>query len=246
MVRVDNRIRSPERSAQDGRIRGLERGWEEASRSGGGRESSAIRLPCGRACVRLARVSASRSVVRGVALATATAALVLPGTAFAQTLRHADPAKDVQRSSATHVGNAPRNRSADIVHVALTHDADAVTTRIRLRHLAPKSWAYLSRVTTPSGTYVVTGHHENGLTQFLLTRASGRTVACAALSNRVRVAVDRLTVTVPDRCLHDPSWVRVGVGYAVPIGAGNAVYADDALRRAGVKESHLTLSRRLY
>jgi len=190
--------------------------------------------------------SSSRSATRVLVGSAAAVALVLPATAFAQSVHHADPAKDVQRSSANHVSNAPRNRAADIVHVAITHDADAVTTRITLRHLALKSWAYVSQIHTPTATYLVTGHHGGGLTQFLLENGSGtRTVTCPGLGHTVRAASNRLIVSVPDTCLKDPSWVRVGVGYAVPIGSGTTVYADDALRTAGVHEKHLTLSRRL-
>jgi hypothetical protein len=190
-------------------------------------------------------IQPSRALVRGLTVAAAAAALVLPGAAFAQSVHHRDPAKDVQKS-AGGLTNAPANKTADIVHLTLAHGRKAVTAEMKLRQYSNKPWTYVSQIKTPTSKYLVGGNHTSSGTQFILEKdATHKAVTCDGLSFQVKTGSDTLVVSVPNSCLKDPKWVQVGVGYVVP-GKSGASYADDGLRRRGVQEQNLTLSKKLH
>jgi hypothetical protein len=187
----------------------------------------------------------NRVLLRGLTGAAAAAALVVPAAALAQTAHHRDPAKDVQRSSGQIV-DAPTNKTTDIVHVTISHSKKTVSTAIKLRKYSDKPWTYLSQIKTPSTKYIVAGSHTASGTQFALEKDStNKVVKCDGLGFKVKPGADAIVVNVPSSCLKHPAWVQVGVGYITTNKSGSKSFADDGLRKGGVQEQNLTLSKKL-
>ena len=182
-----------------------------------------------------------RAWVRGLIGSATVVALAVPGAAFAQTLRHSDPAHDVQEAG-SKVTDAPDNKTADIVRVRLAHTSTKVSAKIKLRDYRPGTWFYVEDLKTATRTYEVQGNHTSGGTTFTLTRGR-KTVSCEGLTSAIDRSRNTLSVTVPTSCLQDPHWVKVGVGYIRQ--SSRTLFADDALRKAGISENALTLSKRL-
>ena len=191
----------------------------------------------------------NRPSVRACASVLALAVVALPGAAFAGTVKHTDPAKDVQKvvahGSGTTISDAPAQKSADIVHFTAGYTSHRLAESTRLRALATQ-WVYSSRIKTPTTHFDLTVIHQAGTTQASLTKGAGQTlVTCDGLSQAVDRVKHVVAVKVPAECLGSPAWVQVGAGMVVLPKAGGTMYADDALRKAGVREKHLTLSKRL-
>ena len=191
----------------------------------------------------------NRLSVRACASALALAVVALPGAAFAGTVKHVDPAKDAQKvvahGSGTTISDAPAQKSADIVHFTAGYTNHRLAESTRLRALATQ-WVYNSRIKTPTSHFDLTVIHQAGTTQASLTKGAGQTlVTCDGLSRAVDRAKHVVAVKVPAACLGSPTWVQVGAGMVVLPKAGGTTYADDALRKAGVREKNLTLSKRL-
>ncbi len=190
----------------------------------------------------------SRAVVRGVIGSAVVLALAAPAAAYAGGIKHSDPAKDVQkittRGSHTTITDAPKQTAADIVHFTASYTSHRLKESVRLRGLASQ-WSLASRVKTPSTHFEVDVVRQAGTTSVSLTNAGGSAVTCPGLAPAIDRAKHVVTVTVPSTCLHDPTWLQVGAGMLVLPKAGGTFYADDALRKGGVKEKNLTLSKRL-
>ena len=190
----------------------------------------------------------SRAVVRGVIGSAVVLALAAPAAAYAGGIKHSDPAKDVQkittRGSYTTFTDAPKQTSADIVHFTASYTGHRLKETVRLRGLA-STFSLTSTVKTPSSHFEVDVVRQAGSTSVTLTTAGGTLVSCPGLTRALDRAKHTVSVTVPSDCLDAPTWVQVGAGIVVLPKAGGTFYADDALRKAGVKEQNLTLSKRL-
>jgi hypothetical protein len=187
-------------------------------------------------------IQPSRAWMRGLIGSATVVALAVPGAAFAQTLRHHDPAHDVQQASGAKTTDAPDNTTTDIVRLTLAHTGTKVSAKMKLRDYRGGTWFYVENVKTATARYQVQGTHTAGKTTFTFTRGP-KTLACDGLTHSVDKTLDTIAVTVPASCLEDPRWVKVGVGY-VRQGSGGAFFADDALRKADIR-NNLTLSKRL-
>jgi hypothetical protein len=191
-----------------------------------------------------------RPVLRAAVVGGLVAALTLPTAAFAGTLQHTDPAKDAQKitvsSSGTTITKAPDNKTADIVHLSARYGPKRYSETVRLRALAGR-WFLATRITTPNRLFDLMLTHESGSDQVILTRGTRRIqVVCDGLVPTIDPAHDTVSVTVPADCLSTPHWVRIGVGIVKHGKATGVSFADDALRRGGISEADLTLSRKIH
>jgi hypothetical protein len=193
-------------------------------------------------------IQPSRAAVRGVIGSAAVLALALPGAAFAGGVKHSDPAHDVQKivshGSRTTITDAPKQKSADIVHLTASYTSHRLKETARLRGLA-SLWSYSSRIRTPTSHFDVQVVHQAGTTTTSLVNGGGSPVVCDGLTRTIDHTHHTVSVTVPAGCLGAPAWVQVGVGMVVLPKTGGTLYADDALRKGGVAEKNLTLSKRL-
>jgi hypothetical protein len=191
-----------------------------------------------------------RPVLRAAAAGAFVAALALPAAAFAGTLTHADPAQDVQKITATASGttitDAPDNKTADLVHLTSAYGRQRLLEKVRLRDLAGH-WFLSSRIKTATTHFDLVLIHQSGGDQIGLTKGKRQTqVVCDGLLPNVDRTHHTVSVTVPADCLNAPHWVQIGVGIVKLGKAGGISFADDALRRRGIAEANLTLSRRIH
>ena len=189
----------------------------------------------------------SRTSLRACAAALALAVVALPGAAFAGTLDHSDPAKDVQKITTTASGttkkDAPTQKSADVVHLNVSYTATRLKMTVRLRGLAT-TWSLASRIKTSTTHVDVDVAHQSGTTHVSLTDSGGSSVTCDGLTRTVDRTRHTVAVVVPAACIGDPGSVKVGVGMLVLPKTGGVFYADDALRKGSVR-NNLTLSDRI-
>lgn len=189
-------------------------------------------------------VQPNRRLLRVLIGGAAATALAVPGTAYAQSLRHSDPAHDVQVGGGTSLKNAPHNKTGDIVRLVATHSRTKVSAEIKLRSYGGGRWVWVERIKTGTTEYSVQGTHSSAGTTFTLTKGSGTPITCD-ITHATSTSRDTIRVTVPTSCLRKPGSVRIGVGYVIPSKSGSTAFADDALRTRGVSEQNLTLSKRL-
>ena len=130
------------------------------------------------------------------------------------------------------------------MHFSASYTGHRLKESVRLRGLASQ-WTLTSRIRTPSTHFDVDVIRQAGTTSVNLTSAGGAAVICSGLAPALDRAKHVVAVTVPSECLDAPTWVQVGAGVLVLPKAGGTFYADDALRKAGVEEKNLTLSKRL-
>ena len=158
-----------------------------------------------------------RPVLRALVTAGVVAGLVLPGTAYAETFKHADPAKDVQSVDVHgNVTNQPRNKTADVTHVTINHTTTKLKTTVKLRALA-KSWIVVAELKTRDKTYDVFGTRSSSGTSFALEKPDGTPLTCDGLTGRQDRTKHTISFTVPSSCVGTPGWVKAGVGVAVGV-----------------------------
>jgi hypothetical protein len=186
----------------------------------------------------------ARHVLRAVATAGLVTAMAVPAAAFAETFKHADPAKDVQKITDSSVKNVPDNKNADVVHLTVAHTEKHVQTTVRLRDLG-RSWLYVSVLQTADKKFQLTGQRASGNTTWTLANGKGKPLTCDDLVGDQDRTANTVTVTVPDSCLGTPHWVRVGAGFVV-MDKNGAFLADDAQRTRHANERNLTLSRKIH
>ena len=189
-----------------------------------------------------------RPLVQTLVAAGAATALAIPATAYAESVHHRDPAHDVQQVSTTDgsVTNLPRNRTLDIVGVDLAYTKKHAAITIRTRKAAP-NWMFGARIKTPRKTFTVLGSHDDGSTDFELLRGPtnlGKPVSCPGLRHHVDPDRATISVKVPDGCINDPHWVRLGAALLVPVTGG--IDVDDALRKHGATEKGVVVTKRLH
>jgi hypothetical protein len=191
-----------------------------------------------------------RSALRAVAGGGLVAVLALPAAAHATVLKHSDPAQDVEKvttsGSSTTITDAPDNETADIVHLGVRYGVKRLQETVRLRDLADR-WFLTSRIQAPTRHFDLVVTHRPGTTQATLTKGKGRIlVVCDGLVPDVDRPHHTVSVTVPADCLVAPAWVKVGTGMVARGVARGVSFADDALRRRGIAEAHLTLTQKIH
>ena len=186
-----------------------------------------------------------RPALRALTGVAAAVALALPAVASAETFVHTDPAHDVQKLVDGTAGDAATNKRADIIRVRLTHTSEEVTGSVKLRRLdASNDWSLTSEIKTPIKKYDVVVRHADSRTQITLANKGGTALTCAGLDFHVKKLKEVVVFTIPATCIAKPKWVRVGIGFAVPVGS-TSVYADDGLTTRGADGANLALSKRL-
>lgn len=186
-----------------------------------------------------------RPALRTLTGLAAAATLALPAAASAQTFRHTDPAHDVQQISGDKISNSSSNKKADITRVELSHTPQQVAGSVRLRKLGTGyDWRLVSEIKTPRRKYVLVVRHLGNKTQIGLTNRGGTALTCSGLDFQVKRAKKVVAYTLPSTCIARPTWVRVGIGFAVPAGS-TGVYGDDGLAKRQADGPDLALSRRL-
>jgi hypothetical protein len=189
-----------------------------------------------------------RPLARTLTAAGAATALAIPAAAYAESVHHHDPAHDVQQVSTTDgsTTNLPKNRTVDIVGADLGFSQKHAAITIRTRKAAP-AWLFAGRIKTPKKVFTVLGSHDDSSTDFELLRGPtnlGKPVDCPALRHHADPDRATITVKVPDSCIKDPHWVRLGAALLVPVTDGLDV--DDALRKHGATEKGVVLTKRLH
>jgi hypothetical protein len=186
-----------------------------------------------------------RPALRTLTALAAAATLALPAAASAQTLVHTDPAHDVQKLIDGTASDASTNKKADIVRVRLTHTSQEVTGNVKLRRLSSSyDWSLMSEIKTPIKKYDLVVRHAGSRTQIALANKGGTALKCVGLDFQVKKLKEVVVYTVPATCIAKPRWVRVGIGFAVPVGS-TSVYADDGLVTSQADGADLSLSKRL-
>jgi hypothetical protein len=186
-----------------------------------------------------------RSALRALTGMAAVVALALPAAASAQTFVHIDPAHDVQKLVDGTASDASTNKKADIVRVRLTHTSQEVTGSVKLRRLnASNDWSLMSEIKTPIKKYALVVRRAGSRTQVSLANKGGTALKCTGLDFQVKKLKKVVVYRLPATCIAKPKWVRVGIGFTVPIGS-TGVYGDDGLATSQADGANLSLSKRL-
>lgn len=167
----------------------------------------------------------------GATLATSallTVATIVP--AAAEIDRHEDPAGDVVRIDSGH-RDAPWNRRADIIRFVTDHDGSRL--RLALEHRNIRLHVSTSLlIKTPDAKYHAFVFWRRGqATSVDFTRFSGGPEICPhTVAARVNRETDKVTFSVPRRCVDRPEWVKTGaVSFAFRDPDKHVTYfADDA------------------
>jgi hypothetical protein len=131
----------------------------------------------------------------------------------------------------THtLGTDPTDELRDVAGLRVRHDADTITVRVTMRELrrrgANLSWDL--HLLVPAGAFSVDVNRSQGRTKLFTFLgkephfsppdgcgdAAGTAVgrSCEGLSAAIDPRHAALEVSLPRECLHEPRWVRVGVG----------------------------------
>jgi hypothetical protein len=191
-----------------------------------------------------------RPLRRATVVGGLVAALAVPASSYGAVLSHADPAQDAQKITTSGgsmtITKAPDNKTADIVHLGVRYGARRFKETVRLRDLG-RHWFVTSRIRTPAGRFDLALVHRAGQNTVTLTHGKGRVVvACDGLLEEVDGTRHTASMTVPADCLSAPAWVRVGTGIVTFGKPAGVKYGDDALRKHGIAEADLTLSRKVH
>ena len=168
-----------------------------------------------------------------VVIAAATGlALLVPTEAHAGSYVRPDPASDV--SSSTGDGpfvRTPSRIEGDIRSSGASHMPRRVQVAIGFAQLTQSTelTGHLFQLRTNKGrvrvvTVLAGPGHWAGRT--VMQKPNGRRVRCR-FGTRIDYVTDRVTVSIPRRCLGRPRWVKVGI-IAVTI-EDDVFFADDAL-----------------
>lgn len=178
----------------------------------------------------------SRLGVRLVTLAlTAAVTLSAPVAAHAGKAETQDPSGDVVEltnlDDEQEAGTpAPDFTAVDILRTSVDHRAARLRLSVRYRDLYRTPFhSTMFRVVTPKRAFWVSvdrglGHPKGGVD--LTRNNSGRSVKCKGLRFSIDLDTDRVSASVPSRCIGSPRWVKVGSGALSPQ-AGQLADPDD-------------------
>ncbi len=143
---------------------------------------------------------------------------------------------------------APDDRATDITKTLVDHGASRMVVHTRVRHLSRSGYRFLiSEIRTSDGR-----HYELDLdysahpigARVSLVRSSGTDVSCPGATWTIKRSADRVDASIPNSCLGDPRWVRVGVALVgAPLDLKTS-WADDSRAEGRIGDRHLKLGPR--
>jgi hypothetical protein len=142
----------------------------------------------------------------------------------------------------------PTNTTSDIVRTIVNHGARRLSLTAELQHLGRGQYRMLlSEIHASDGVnYLLTVDYARTPigARLTLERASGKPVACPGATWSVDAAADTVATSVPRSCLHDPDWVRVGVGSVSAPSDLSVSRADDSRRNGTLNPDHVRVGPR--
>lgn len=144
---------------------------------------------------------------------------------------------------------APRNRATDIVKTVVDHRPGRLVVQTRVRELSRSDYhLMIAEILTPAGKrfelLVDFSTKPIGPRISLTPFNSVRDVRCPDATWSVNPSVDRIEASVPNSCLGDPGWVRVGLGVVASPRDLKTSWADDSRTTGRIAEEHLKLGPR--
>jgi ABC-type uncharacterized transport system substrate-binding protein len=168
---------------------------------------------------------------------------VVPTTAAAEQWSHRDAAGDVvqltyDNESVRHTTELPDDVSTDVQRLTVTHAAHELRMSMRVADIVRGTRSVTVQVRTAGGrrfeVWAAVFRAEVSYTPSIVAVPSHEYVRCSGPSVSFDTDTDKVSVTLPRRCLGDPRWVQVGATYATePRYESDSDYAkntDDALR----------------
>jgi len=190
--------------------------------------------------------TALRAACATALTATVLSALVgLAGPASADRVIHRDARHDVMKATfaSAELTPAPRRREGDVTRAMIDHRFRRVVLKLRYAELTRSSThieiAQLRTSERRTFGLVLFGVEGEG-DQVQLFGPDGP--GCKGLWSEVDYRENTIKLSVPRRCLDNPEWVRVGVGFITS--TPKTVFLDDAL--SSRVRNELTMTRRLY
>ncbi|HEY3013468.1 MAG TPA: hypothetical protein VGJ41_00065 [Nocardioides sp.] len=193
-----------------------------------------------------------KNALRAACVSTASATLLgaivgLAGPASADRVIHRDARHDVMKVAFAEAGDelvpAPRVREGDVTRAMIDHRYRRLVVKLRYAELSRDTVRIqIGVLRTDGGRFalVLFGLPDHGNDVVLFS--AEKQLTCKGLWNEVDYRENTIKLSVPRRCLDNPEWVRVGVGYERL--TRRAAYLDDAL--SSRVRDNLTMTRRLY
>lgn len=144
---------------------------------------------------------------------------------------------------------APRDRSTDIVRTVVDHRTARTVVQARTRQLERSAYRMMIVEILTSGDRrfeLVVDYARTPIDARISLRrfATGRDVPCPGASWSLTWSTKQVGVSVPNSCLGDPRWIRVGVATVAAPYDLTTSRADDSRTRRRVADRHLTLGPR--
>lgn len=165
---------------------------------------------------------------------------------------HHDARRDVLNFDAESEARspAPHNRTSDIVTTVVDHQSNRLVVEARVRHLSRMGYHLMvSQIVTSDGRrYELEVEYSLKPigSSFSLRRSSGKDVSCPGGTWSINRSIDRISASVPNSCLGDPAWIRVGVALVEAPLDFKASWVDDSRRQGRIGERHPTLGPRQH
>lgn len=155
--------------------------------------------------------------------------------ASADTWSRGDARRDVAQVKFTKTDfglqRAPRNRTTDLTRLTVSHQAQTISMRIRVRNLTEtEGRSIIAILRTPQGLRAVMV--ETSTSSFVFKQpaiAAKRLGNCPRLRKEFNYAANVIRIVVPRRCLGNPQWVRVGLQMSTIDNNFRTLAIDDAL-----------------
>jgi hypothetical protein len=164
-----------------------------------------------------------------------------PTAAHADKLVMTDASQDVVKYAPTGQTIQPTRAEGDIVRSVVQHKAKRVVMTLSFNELTPAGIGAFNVFTIKTRTMTRTvalqtiPGYWDGRT-FFYKGVAGRAANCLGIHHQIDYTANTATVSVPRRCLHDPTWVKVAMQHN-DSPTNSEMYMDDALV-AGRVESH--------
>jgi len=140
---------------------------------------------------------------------TAVLLATLSAPAHAEVLHHRDQRHDVWRFNGKKERIAPHAANPDLTRVTIRHAAKRVVVKIAARKMTRRTDLATLKIVTPQGHYWVAAFLNP---TFVTVMKHNRDVACPRATAHRSLPRNRMTITVPRRCLDTPRWVKIGGG----------------------------------
>jgi hypothetical protein len=186
---------------------------------------------------------------------TLAPALVTSASATEQTHRivHRDARRDVLLfdSKSETSTPAPRDRATDIVTTVVDHRARRIVLESRARQVRRSGYRLMvAEILASDGKryeLVVDYSRKPIDSRISLERShSAAEVECPGATWSIDPSVERVEAAVPNSCLGDPGWVRVGLALVAAPHNLKTSLADDSRTRGHVGDRHLELGPRQH